>query len=169
MARRFRGEHSQKIDAKGRLSIPSNFRRVIELSDPDWVEGKSSTLVIVYGNDRRKFLECYTQEAIDEIDQAIQRMPRGSDARRAMEDFIYAKSEEVQVDGGGRMVLPKKMRDKIGLNADDTVYYKAAGDTFQIWKESTYEAENAAGLDRAYDGLPEGTDPLILLDQFRQG
>lgn len=169
MARRFRGEHSQKIDAKGRLSIPSTFRRVIELSDPDWVEGIPASLVIVYGNERRKFLECYTMEAIDEVDRAIERMPRGSDARRAMEDFIYAHSEPVQVDGGGRMVLPKKLRDKIGLNADDTLYYKAAGDTFQIWKESTYLAEQAGSVQRVYDGLPEGADPLILLDQFRQG
>lgn len=168
MARRFRGEHSQKIDGKGRLSIPSNFRRVIELSDPDWVEGKPANLVIVYGNDRRKFLECYTVEAIGEIDEAINRMPRGSDARRAMEDFIYAKSEEVQVDGGGRLVLPKKMRDKIGLNADDMVYYKAAGDTFQIWKEATYEADQSANIARAYDDLPEDGDPLILLEQYRQ-
>ena len=31
------------------------------------------------------------------------------------------------------------------------------------------EAEQAEPLERAYDGLPEGADPLILLDQFRQG
>ncbi|MCA8878784.1 MAG: division/cell wall cluster transcriptional repressor MraZ [Rhodobacteraceae bacterium] len=168
MARRFRGEHSQKIDGKGRLSIPAGFRRVIELSDPDWVEGKPATLIIVYGNERRQFLECYTVEAINEIDEAIGRMPRGSDARRAMEDFIYAKSEEVQVDSSGRLVLPKKLRDKIGLSADEMVYYKAAGDTFQIWKEATYEAVHSANIDRVYDALPDGADPLIILDQFRE-
>ena len=35
-ARRFRGESVHKVDAKGRVSIPAAFRRVLEDGDPDW-------------------------------------------------------------------------------------------------------------------------------------
>lgn len=169
MARRFRGEHSTKVDAKGRLSIPANFRKVIEAGDPDWVEGRPANLVIVYGNERRRFLECYTMEAIAEVDAAIARMPRGAPERRTMEDFIYAKSEDVTVDGSGRMVLPKKLRDKIGLGADSPVYFKASGDTFQIWNEATYQHVQMTDIDAVYAALPEDADPLVLLDKYREG
>ncbi len=168
MARRFRGEHTQKVDGKGRVSIPANFRRVIEACDPEWVEGKPATLVIVYGNHLRAFLECYTVRAIEEVDGLIERMPRGSADRRAMEDFFYAKSEEATVDGTGRLVLPKKLRDKIGLGPDSEAYFKASGDTFQIWNAETFAAEQQAGIAEVYAGLPDGADPLVLLDRYRE-
>ena len=36
MGRRFRGESHHKVDAKGRVSIPASFRRVLEAGDPNW-------------------------------------------------------------------------------------------------------------------------------------
>ena len=86
MARVFRGEGLHKVDAKGRVSIPALFRRVLEAGDPDWTEGLTPNMVIVYGDHRRKYLECYTMEAMDEVDRQIARMPRGSLDRRVMVD-----------------------------------------------------------------------------------
>ena len=63
MGRRFRGESHHKVDTKGRVSIPAHFRRVLEASDPAWTDGLNPELVIVYGDHRRKYLECYTMEA----------------------------------------------------------------------------------------------------------
>lgn len=168
MARRFRGEHDTKIDGKGRVSIPASFRKVIEGNDPDWVEGRPATLIVVLGNDRRRFLECYSVRAIEEVDAVIESMPRGSSERRAMEDFIYAKSETLLVDGTGRTVLPKKLRDKIGLGADTPLIFKGAGDTFQIWNAATFEKEQAAGIAEAFEALPADADPLVLLDRYRE-
>ena len=71
MGRRFRGESHHKVDAKGRVSIPASFRRVIEAADPNWTDGLNPELVIVYGDHRRNYLECYTMEAIDEVDAKI--------------------------------------------------------------------------------------------------
>ena len=67
MGRRFRGEGLHKVDSKGRVSIPALFRRVIESCDPNWKEGLPPELIIVYGDERRKFIECYTIEAIEEV------------------------------------------------------------------------------------------------------
>ena len=46
MARRFRGEIVQKVDGKGRVSIPAAFRRVLEQGDPEWTEGLRPELVL---------------------------------------------------------------------------------------------------------------------------
>ena len=78
LGRRFRREGLYKVDSKGRVSIPALFRRVIESCDPNWTEGLPPELVIVYGDERRKFIECYTIEAIEEVDSKIDRLPRGS-------------------------------------------------------------------------------------------
>lgn len=85
MGRRFRGESHHKVDSKGRVSIPASFRRVLEAADPNWKSGDSPELVIVYGDHRRQFLECYTMEAIDEVDAKIAALPRGSKPRKILE------------------------------------------------------------------------------------
>ena len=92
MGRRFRGEGLYKVDSKGRVSIPALFRRVIESCDPNWTEGLPPELVIVYGDERRKFIECYTIEAIEEVDSKIDRLPRGSLERKTLERFFHGQS-----------------------------------------------------------------------------
>ena len=52
MIRRFRGESLHKVDAKGRVSVPAAFRRVLEEGDPDFSRGSSPNFVIVYGGVR---------------------------------------------------------------------------------------------------------------------
>lgn len=165
MARRFRGEGRHKVDAKGRVSIPAHFRRVLEASDPDWTEGLRPQLVIVYGDHRRKFLECYTIEAIDEVDARIADMPRGSIERRMLERLFHGQSFPTEVDNDGRLVLPQKLRDKIGL--DNEAFFIASGDTFQIWNPETYETEEQAKVEKWLDEQPEDFDVLSLLDQGR--
>ena len=162
MARRFRGESHHKVDAKGRVSIPALFRRVLEAGDPDWKEGLRPQLVIVYGDHRRKFLECYTVEAIDEVDAKIDALPRGSQARRMLERLIHGQSFPTEVDNDGRLVLPQKLREKIAL--DKEAFFIASGDTFQIWQPETYEQEELSKTEAWLDDLPDDFDPLSLLD-----
>ena len=89
MARRFRGSETFKVDAKGRVSIPAPFRRVIEESDPDWRDGLRPNIVIVYGDDRQDWLEVYTMRATHEIDEQIEDMQRGSVERLLLEERMY--------------------------------------------------------------------------------
>ena len=44
------------------------------------------------------------------------------------------------VDETGRIVLPAKLRQKIGIEGE--AYFIAMGDTFQIWKPETYEGHD---------------------------
>ncbi|MEP6065308.1 MAG: division/cell wall cluster transcriptional repressor MraZ [Paracoccaceae bacterium] len=162
MARRFRGESHHKVDAKGRVSIPASFRRVLEVSDPSWTDGLSPELVIVYGDHRRKYLECYTMEAIEEVDAKIDTLARGSMQRKMLQRLFHGQSFPTSVDETGRLVLPAKLRAKIGL--DKEAFFIAAGDTFQIWKPETYESEELAETEAWLDDLPDDVDPLVFLD-----
>lgn len=163
MVRRFRGEGLHKVDAKGRVSIPSSFRRVLEACDPNWTEGLNPELVVVYGDHRRNYLECYTIEAMAEVDAKIDALPRGSRERQMLEYLFNGLSHPTSVDDTGRLVLPAKLRDKIGLKNE--AYFVASGDTFKIWNPETYEREQKAQLESWLDGLGEDVDPLTFLDQ----
>ncbi|CUH86452.1 cell division protein MraZ [Phaeobacter sp. CECT 5382] len=162
LGRRFRGESHHKVDAKGRVSIPASFRRVIEASDPNWKSGESPELVIVYGDHRRNYLECYTMEAIEEVDAKIDALPRGSMQRKLLQRMFHGQSFPTTVDETGRLVLPAKLRNKIDL--DKEAFFMAAGDTFQIWKPETYDEEELAQTEKWMDDLPEDFDPLEFLD-----
>lgn len=166
MGRRFRGEGDYKVDAKGRVSIPASFRRVLEASDPDWTPNQNPNLVIVYGDHRRSYLECYTIEAIDEVDEKIARLPRGSMERRMLERLFNGQSHPTQVDDTGRLVLPMKLRKKIDL--DDTAFFIATGDTFQIWNPETYREVEERKTEAWLDDFPEDFDPLVLLDKVEE-
>lgn len=162
LARRFRGESHHKVDAKGRVSIPASFRRVLEAGDPNWQSGGNPELVIVYGDHRRKYLECYTMEAIDEVDAKIDALPRGSMERKMLQRMFHGQSFPTSVDETGRLVLPAKLRQKIELN--DEAFFIAAGDTFQIWNPATYDAEELAAAEEWLDELPDDFDPMQFLD-----
>ena len=166
MARRFRGESHHKVDSKGRVSIPALFRRVLERSDPNYTEGLNPELVIVYGDHRRNYLECYTISAIEEVDAKIDALPRGSMERRMLQRLFHGQSFPTVVDDTGRLVLPAKLRRKIDLDVE--AFFIAAGDTFQIWKPETYETEELAKTEAWLDNLPEDFDSMAYLDQVGQ-
>jgi len=161
VARTFRGESVHKVDGKGRVSIPAAFRRVLEDSDPEWVKGANPNLVIVYGDSRRNYLEGYHMTAIAEVDARIARLPRGSRARRYLEKLFSGQSLATSVDETGRLVLPQKLRDKIGIT--DEAFFIATGDTFQIWEPGAYAAHEAE-MDAWFEDRDADFDPLILLD-----
>ena len=163
----FRGEFNQKVDGKARVSIPASFRRVLEAGDPAF-DGSRPKFVMVYGGGAaRQFVECYTIAEMKRLEARIRRLPAGSPQRKALERNYITLSQLVEVDDDGRIVLPPKVREKIGLTAEalkDSAEAVFAGslETFQIWRSSDYEAEMAAQEEVDLD-LPEGADLLSLL------
>jgi MraZ protein len=155
----FRGESRNKVDSKGRMSIPAKFRRVLEAGDPEWKSGANPNLVIVYGGKTRDFLECFTVEAMNDVVGRIMKMPRGSKKRQALSKLYLTQSIDAAVDETGRIVLPKEQRDKIGLV--DMAVFAGKGDTFEIWTPDAYDEVDALEADEDFD--PDA-DPSIYLD-----
>ncbi|QRZ13477.1 division/cell wall cluster transcriptional repressor MraZ [Paracoccus methylovorus] len=160
MARRFRGSEEVKVDAKGRVSIPAKFRRVFEACDPDWQAGKRPQLVVVFGTRDWKYLQLFTMEAMDEIDNGISAMKRGSAERNLLENIYHGHAEEADIDGDGRLVLPQKLREKIGLT--DSAFFISAGDSLKVWSPENY-AEEERRLEELVPDFEPGADPLSLL------
>jgi MraZ protein len=141
----FRGEGDQKVDPKGRVSIPALFRRVIERGDPDWTDGLRPNLVIVYGTAAQTRLDCYTLKGIARIDRRIAKMKKGTPERKAMERIYQGHSLPTTLDDEGRITLPQKLREKLDLG--ERAFFIAAGDHFELWKPETYAESEAARVD----------------------
>jgi MraZ protein len=164
----FRGEYAQKVDGKARVSIPAAFRRVIEAQDPA-SDGKRSRFVIVYGGDGRAFCECYTMQGMKRLEARIARLPVGDRRRIYLTRNMIRLSTEAEIDEDGRIVLPPKAREKIGLPEAGDAMFAGDLDKFQIWSKAGYEADLAALSAAAGAILGEGEDMLSLLPPDDEG
>ena len=134
--RRFRGEAENKVDTKGRVSIPAAFRRILEEGDPDWTSGLNPNLVIVYGRRNRNCLEGYSLKSIEIVDNLVSNLPRYSNEREILERLINSQSIYLQLDENGRIILPIKLRQKI--NIGNSAIFVGMGEKFQIWNPVNY-------------------------------
>lgn len=162
MRRRFRGESVHKVDAKGRVSIPAPFRRVLEEGDPDWTEGLSPNLVLIYGGHGGRCLEGYSIQGIGELDEKVSRMPTFSRQRIWLERKLNTQSVYAQVDDNGRIVLSARLREMIGVEAE--ALFAGMGERFQVWAPETY-SESMAALDAWAAEQPPEEDPFLALDR----
>ncbi len=157
----FRGRFSQKVDGKGRMSIPADLRRVLEDGDPQHPENPLPRMVVLYGPHLKGCLHAYTISAMAEIEADIMALPRGSKKRKLASLLILSHSWETEVDRDGRIVLPKERREQIGLVEEAMMI--AMGDHFEIWSAESFAAQSGAEIGKFLADQPDDFDPLSML------
>lgn len=129
----FIGTFVNKIDAKGRISVPAPFRTVLH--------AKNLNGVAVYP---ALTGPCIEGCGLDRIEAMVETMP-DSPIPGVDEDtvahLIFASARELPFDGGGRIVLPAEFTEKAGLK--DQGAFVGKGRTFQIWDPPALEATQA--------------------------
>ncbi|SFS14537.1 division/cell wall cluster transcriptional repressor MraZ [Yoonia litorea] len=158
----FTGEHTQKVDSKGRMSIPADFRRVLEAGDPEWTQGLNPRLYLLYGDHLKETLHVYTMDGFAEIADQINAMPKGDPGKMRLSRLILGQSIRLEVDKDGRTVMPIRQRQKLGLT-DGELYFSGVGDHFEIWKAETYEETVGQSMADWLAEQPDDFDPLSLL------
>jgi MraZ protein len=158
----FRGEFYQKVDSKARVSIPAAFRRILESDDPASAEYPRPRLYMVYGGNKRNFVECYSKFGADVLAAKIESMELGSPERDRAERDLISRSVMVEVEPDGRIVLPAKVREKMGFAGDELALGGEAAfagftNRFKLYRREVYEAELAADDDQ------DSVDPLALV------
>ncbi len=162
MVSSFLGEFNQKVDGKGRMSIPADFRAVLAEGDPRCPENPLPRVVVLHGPHLKNCLHAYTVDEMAKIEAGIKALPRGSQARKRASRLILAKAWSTEIDKDGRIVLPQRLRQQIGLEGEAAMV--AMGDYFEIWNARTFEAADSAELAGWLDGMPEDFDPLTLIE-----
>jgi MraZ protein len=165
MAEAFRGEFYQKVDGKARVSIPAAFRAVLNADDPQKGEKGGARLYMVYGGKARNFVECYSKRGADQLAADIEAMDMGSPERVRAERDLISRSVMAEIDADGRIVLPPRVREKMGFAGDQTGEAEAAfagfTNRFRLYRREVYDAELA-------DDDDDDIDPLMLVGRHKR-
>lgn len=170
VARKFRGTETVKVDSKGRMSIPARLRRVFDAGDPGFASSNTgrTQLVAVYGPDWWNWLELYSIDAIEEIDEQIDRLTRGSQERRWLELLMNGQSTDLEIDREGRLVLPLKLREKLGFAEGSETIFESRGDYVQVYAPDS-RPKDVEALEEFTAQHGPGFDPRAFLHQAEQG
>ncbi|MDP0930287.1 cell division/cell wall cluster transcriptional repressor MraZ [Paracoccus onubensis] len=170
MARKFRGTESVKLDGKGRMSIPAKMRRVFDAGDPTFASSNTgrTQIVAVYGPDQWNWLELYTIEAADEIDEQIDRLTRGSKERRWLEQLMNGQSTDLEIDRDGRLVLPLRLREKLGLTDGTEAVFASHGDYVKVYHPDS-PPKDIEELEEFTASKGPGFDPRQFLSEVDEG
>jgi MraZ protein len=165
VAEAFRNEHEQKMDAKGRVSVPAEFIRVLKAGDPTISADKPRPgMILVYGGNR-PCLQGYTIAAMERITRGIERMSNADPRKAVLQRSYGTQSMQVEVGDDGRIVLPPKGRARLGLSEarEAQTVFAGAIDKFEIWTQADYAADAAAAEAAAAALIPAGADISALL------
>lgn len=131
----FLSTYINRIDKKGRVSVPAPFRAALGV--------ESAQAVVLFPS--------YTQQALEGVGMAAMetmsaRMDNNfaffSDEHDALATVLFGESVQLNCDENGRITLPQDFIDFIG--ADEQVAFVGLGQKFQIWSPQEFEKRKAA-------------------------
>jgi len=135
----FLGTHQNKLDGKGRVSVPANFRAGLRNLD-------GSAFVILRPSHIHACIEVYPEAVFATLEKPLEALPDFSEEHFDLAVTIYADACRLDIDKDGRMVLPADLIAHAGLK--DSVTFMGLGRTFQIWEPAAVEAYRAEARER---------------------
>jgi MraZ protein len=147
---RFVSTFTNKIDAKGRVSIPAPFRAVLER---DGYKGAGHAGIYCYPSLDAPALDCGGERLAQKIDGLLAGLPDYSDERDQLSVALYGDVQVLAIDGDGRVVLPEALRAHAGLDAPGAaqVTFVGLGDKFQIWAPGAFDARRQAAREKVQE------------------
>ncbi len=128
----FLGQFEHTIDDKGRLTIPSRYRELID-----------GGAYITLGFDQN--LMVLTAASFDDISDSIRGTSVTDEDARSLKRWIFSNATWVEVDKAGRILIPQWLRSKCQL--DSTAVVVGAGDFFEIWSPDLWASNQSNQLD----------------------
>lgn len=142
MVRYFIGSAAHKLDAKGRVSLPADYRDVLKAQE------SADVFVIVPAGAGVPFHLAFSRQGHERLIERIAAMSFASpEQKRETRRRFISEARPVSVEEGGRFVLSRELRDALGL--DKEVQFVGDGETFQIWQPATHAAAEAKAAETA--------------------
>ncbi len=139
---RFVSTFTNKIDAKGRVSIPAAFRAVLQH------DGYSGG-IYCYPSLDAPALDAGGERLAKKIDGLLSGLPDYSDERDELSVALYGDVQVLAIDGDGRIVLPQGLRAHAQIERQVT--FVGLGDKFQIWQPELFQDRRARAREKVQE------------------
>ena len=125
----FLSNFENKIDKKGRVSVPANFR--------SYLNSMGYNGFISYPSFNHSALEACSQDRIEKLSSAIDSLNPFEEKRDYFATSILSESESLQFDTEGRVSLSMKLLKHANIKTN--ILFVGLGKTFQIWEPINFE------------------------------
>ncbi len=137
----FIGKYEAKVDAKGRVFVPSVYRRLLP-------EGERDRLVMRKDADNDCLIiypESVWNSKIEELKSNLDEWD--PDDQLLMMQFV-SDAEWIDIDSQGRVLLQRRFLEMIGVENNE-VMFVGMMDRFAVWGRSRYESSKLSPQDFA--------------------
>lgn len=124
------GNYEVKVDSKGRLRLPANLLQQLpeEMRKGDFVMNKGMM----------NCLRLYPKKQWEAVTQEMSRLSYFRKDQSSFLRFFYQWASVVEKDANERILIPKRLLEKVGIKEDVTI--TAFHDVIEIWDSATYTA-----------------------------
>ena len=136
----FLSNYENKIDKKGRVSVPASFR--------SYLNTMGFNGFVSYPSFNHSALEACSQDRIEKLSNTIDSLNPFEEKRDYFATSILSESENLQFDTEGRISLSKKLLNHAKINS--SILFVGLGKTFQIWEPKNFEKFKSFARKKAY-------------------
>ena len=125
----FLSTFQNKLDKKGRVSVPASFR--------SYLSNLGYNGVICYPSFNNNCIEAWPQDRIEKISNAIDSLNPFEEKKDYFATSILSESINLQFDSEGRILITSKLLKHAKIK--NSILFVGQGKTFQIWEPNNYE------------------------------
>ena len=137
----FLSTYHNRIDKKGRVSVPASFRGALT--------GQDFAGIVAYASLMHPAIEACGMDRIKKINGRIELLDPFSEERDAFAATIFGESVQLAFDGEGRVMLPESLIESASLK--EQAVFIGKGETFEIWEPKAFEAHVTRARELARD------------------
>ena len=135
----FLSTYVNKVDRKGRVSVPATFRAA--LADQRFPG------IVVFPSFKNLALDCSGIGRMDELAARLETLDEFSEEHENLAALLFGASQPLPFDGEGRVVLPEKFAEYARIT--ESAAFVGLGKSFQIWEPNLFAEHEADLRDRA--------------------
>ncbi len=132
---------TNKIDTKGRVSVPASFRAVLA---KDGLDG-----IYCYPSLDAPALDAGGQRLVDKINALVEDLAPYSDEKDQLATALFGTSEILSIDQDGRTILSERLREHAGITTHIT--FVGLGEKFQMWEPGRFETHLSEARQKVRD------------------
>lgn len=133
-----------KVDAKGRVSLPADYRAIVKELDSEIVCYRSLTAPCIEG--------C-TEDLLEKLATEIENSTDFfSETQDDLTNLIFGDAKRYTFDSTGRIMLSEKLLKHAGIT--DSAVFVGKGRKFQIWSEKNWQKEEARIREKIKNNRP---------------